>query len=73
MRAVIPAAFGTRTRLHCPDCNADCDARFERRESCSDYSGNNHETLGGHAGIATAMVFANEFQGTGFPTSGQMI
>ena len=70
MRVLIPAAFGVRMCFHCPDCNADCDTRCERYESCSDYLGNNHKTMGGYAGIATAMAFANEFQGAAFAKSG---
>ena len=34
-------------------------------ESCTDYLGNNSKSMGGYAGIATAMGFANEFQGDG--------
>ena len=67
MRIVIPAAFGLRMCLHCPDCNADVMLGREECPSCSDYLGNNHKSLGGYAGIATAMAFANEFQGDGTP------
>ena len=35
--------------------------------SCSNLMGNNHKSMGGYAGIATAMAFANEFQGDGTP------
>ena len=52
--------------LHCPDCNAD--AQHDRYTcGCSDYLGNNHKSLGGYAGLATALAFATEFQGDGTP------
>ena len=72
MRVVLPAAFGARACFHCPDCDADGDARREHRESCSDFSGNNRKSMGGYVGIATAAAFANEFQGAWFPKSGTM-
>ena len=59
IRVLTPAALGVRMCFHCPDCNAGCDARCERHESCSGYLGNNHKTMGGYAGIATAIAFAN--------------
>ena len=64
MRVVVAAAFGVRMCFKCPDCNADCDAEITDHESCSDFMGNNHKSMGGYAGIATAMAFANEFQGS---------
>ena len=67
MRIVIPAAFGLRMCLQCPDCNADVTLGRDDCPSCSDYLGNNHKSMGGYAGIATAMAFANEFQGDGTP------
>ena len=70
MRVLLPAAFGVRMCFQCPDCNADCDARREHHESCSDYLGNNRKSMGGYAGIATAMAFANEFQGDGLSMRG---
>ena len=65
MRVVVPAAFGVRMCFRCPDCNADCEVKAPMYESCSDFLGNNHKSMGGYAGIATAMAFANEFQGSG--------
>ena len=65
MKIQAPAAFGLWMCMRCPDCNADCQSRFEDGESCSDYMGSNHKSMGGFAGIATAMAFANEFQGDG--------
>ena len=67
MRIVIPAAFGVRMCMHCPDCNADVQSHADHHESCSDYMGNNHKIMGGYAGIALATAFANEFQGDGTP------
>ena len=67
MRILVPAAFGLRMCMQCPDCNADCNTRDEAKDSCSDYLGNNNKSMGGYAGIATAMAFANEFQGDGTP------
>ena len=67
MRIVIPAAFGLRMCLHCPDCNADTMFDAENCAGCSDYLGNNNKSMGGYAGVATAMAFANEFQGDGTP------
>ena len=65
MRVVVPAAFGVRMCFHCPDCNADCEVKANFYESCQDYLGNNNKSMGGYAGIATALAFANEFQGGG--------
>ena len=67
MRIDISAAFGLRMCLQCPDCNADNMFEGENCPSCSDYLGINNKSLGGYAGIATAMAFANEFQGDGTP------
>ena len=67
MRILVPAAFGLRMCMQCPDCNTDCNTRDEAKDSCSDYLGNNNKSMGGYAGIATAMAFANEFQGGGTP------
>ena len=67
MRILIPAAFGLRMCMRCPNCNGDCDMFNDPMESCSDFMGNNHKSMGGYAGIATAMAFANEFQGDGTP------
>ena len=63
MRVIVAAAFGVRMCFRCPDCNADhcCFEESGGCESCSDYLGNNHKSMGGYAGIATAMAFANEF------------
>ena len=69
MRVVVAAAFGVRMCFKCPDCNADCDAEITDHESCSDFMGNNPKSMGGYAGIATAMAFANEFQGSGHTKS----
>ena len=65
MRIVVPAALGIRMCFRCPDCNADCELDTLMYESCSDYLGSNNKSMGGYAGIATAMAFANEFQGDG--------
>ena len=72
MYVLIPAAFGIRMCLHCPDCNGDCtDSKWRPhnpdRNACSDYMGNNHKFMGGYAGIAVAMAFAVEFQKTAAP------
>ena len=72
MYVLIPAAFGVRMCLQCPDCNGDCtDSRWTPlipdRNACSDYMGNNHKVMGGYAGIAVAMAFAVEFQKTAAP------
>ena len=63
MRVLVPAAFGVRMCFHCPDCNADCEVKANFYESCQDYLGNNNKSMGGYAGIATTLAFANEFQG----------
>ena len=69
MRIIVAGAFGVRMCFRCPDCNADhgCSAVNEGWTSCSDYMGNNHKSMGGYAGIATALAFANEFQGDDTP------
>ena len=66
MQVVIPAAFGIHMYLHCPDCAADRQ-HVRHTCGCSDYLGNNHKSLGGYAGLATALAFATEFQGDGTP------
>ena len=53
--------------MRCPDCNGECEMFSEPTGSRSDFVGNNHKSMGGNAGIATAMAFANEFQGDGTP------
>ena len=64
MRVVVAAAFGVRMCFKCPDCNADCDVQRPPHDtSCQDYLGNSNKSMGGYAGIATAMAFATEFQG----------
>ena len=65
MRMLLPAAFGARMCFQCPDCNADCNARCEDHESCSDDLGNNHKSMGGYAGIATGVAFATGFRSDG--------
>ena len=62
MYVVLSAAFGVRMCLHCPDCNADVAVFSEAHESCSDYLGNNHKSMGGYAlDGATAMIMAISF------------
>ena len=65
MRIVVPAAFGLRMCLHCPDCNMEDQHKHSEIHSCSDYLGQNHKSLGGYAGLATAIAVANELQGEG--------
>ena len=72
MYVVLPAIFGVRMCFHCPDCNADADdwgaaAQKNQYSACSDYMGYNMKFMGGFAGLATAMGFATEFQGSGTP------
>ena len=72
MYVVLPALFGIRMCLRCPDCNADDgdlagrSAHF-RCNACSDYLGCNSKCLGGFAGLASGMASATEFQGEGTP------
>ena len=66
MYVVLPAAFGVRMCLHCPWCNPDTGVDYVKGvRGCSDMLGCNHKLVGGFAGIACAMAFANEFQGEG--------
>ena len=67
MRVIVSTAFGVRMCFRCPDCNADqcCSEDNLGWASCSDLLGNNNKSMGGYAGIAIAMAFANEFQGDG--------
>ena len=65
MRIVVPAAFGLRMCLHCPDCNMEDQHKYTEVHSCSDYLGQNHKSMGGYAGLATAIAVANELQGEG--------
>ena len=67
MYVVIPAAFGLRMCLHCPDCNGDVSMPFQSCDGCSDYLGNNHKSMGGHAGLGAALAIGTEFQGDGTP------
>ena len=72
MMVVLPASFGIRLCFACPDCNVDsCHAYTKQymytNKSCSDYLGNNSKLMGGHAGMATAMCFATEYQGEATP------
>ena len=77
MQIVIPAAFGVRMCLQCPHCNMDANNPNNNKSKslastssvcgCSDLLGCNNKLIGGFAGIATAMIFANEFQGEGTP------
>jgi len=71
MHVIIPACFGVRMCFTCPHCNADHnDPNFDRTKEtfgCGDLLGCNHKLMGGFAGIATSMAFANEYQGEGTP------
>ncbi len=69
MYVVIPACFGVRMCFNCPHCNIDSTDPNRREEhmGCADLLGCDNKLTGGFAGIATAMAFANEFQGEGAP------
>ena len=67
MYVVIPAAFGIRMCLKCPDCSSDITVVNEEPDSCADFLGCNHKAMGGYAGLAAAMAIATEFQGNGTP------
>jgi hypothetical protein len=72
MYVVMPALFGLRMCLNCPDCNVDDNepgggsAEFGC-QACSDCLGSNSKLMGGYAGLATGLAFATEFQGDGTP------
>ena len=72
MYVVMPALFGLRMCLNCPDCNGDpnepgsISADFGC-QACSDCLGSNGKLMGGYAGLATGLAFATEFQGDGTP------
>ena len=69
MYVVLASAFGIRMCFNCPWCNGDFTnlSTTNRYIGCTDLLGCNHRLIGGCAGIATGMVFANEFQGEGTP------
>lgn len=66
---VLPATFGVRMCLSCPDCNADNTdfLSFTKPQSCSDCVGNNCKLMGGYAGLCTGLAFATEYQGEATP------
>ena len=69
MHVVIPASFGVRMCFNCPHCNVDAndpnvDAKFV---GCGDLLASNSKLMGGFAGVATSLAFANENQGEGTP------
>ena len=61
MYVLIPAAFGLRMCLNCPDCNGDVSVSSENCDGCSDYLGNNHKSMGGYVGLAAALAIATKF------------
>ena len=70
MYTILPALFGIRMCMRCPDCNVDrTDPRNENdvTVSCQDFMGSNMKSMGGYAGLATGMAFATEYQGEATP------
>ena len=70
MYTILPALFGIRMCMRCPNCNVD---RTDPRNindvtvSCQDCMGSNMKSMGGYAGLATGMAFATEYQGESNP------
>ena len=70
MYTILPALFGIRMCMRCPDCSVD---RTDPRNfnnvtvSCQDCMGSNMKSMGGYAGLATGMAFATEYQGEATP------
>ena len=70
MYTILPAIFGIRMCMRCPDCNVDrTDPRNENDVTiaCQDCMGSNMKSMGGYAGLATGMAFATEYQGEATP------
>ena len=73
MYVLLPGAFGLRMCLNCPHCNTDeHDPAYSLRacgahelSPCQDLLGRNTKPMGGYAGLAEAMAFANELQEDG--------
>ena len=69
MHVALPGVFGLRMCLNCPHCNCDkydpLRAPCMIQTGCQDYMGRNTKPIGGFAGLAEAMAFANELQGDG--------
>ena len=65
---LLPATFGLRMCLNCLHCNMD---EHDPKKSaattspCQDLLGRNAKPMGGYAGLAETMGFANELQGDG--------
>ena len=64
MYVVVAATFGVRMCLRCPHCNYDGTDPNRRVQylGCSDLLGSNIKLLGGFAGMALALIVANEYQ-----------
>ena len=77
MRVQLLLVFGVRTCCRCPNCNKDLydgvaavisKSSYETyTNSCQNLCGNNARLMGGYAGLAQGMGFANEHQGEGTP------
>ena len=69
MYILLAATFGVRMCLRCPHCNIDSTDPNRRVHflGCCDLLGCNNKLMGGFAGIAQALIFANELQGEGTP------
>ena len=63
MYVVLASAYGIRMRFNFFWCNTDSTDPWQREHclGCSDLLGCNYRLMGGCAGIATGLVFANEF------------
>ena len=70
MYTILPALFGIRMCMRCPDCNVDRTDPQNRNDvtiACQDCMGSNMKSMGGYAGLATGMAFATEYQGESTP------
>ena len=70
MYTILPAIFGIRMCMRCPDCNVDRTDPRNKNDvtiACQDCMGSNMKSMGGYAGLATGMAFATEYQGEATP------